>query len=515
MKPSPFERILVANRGEIAVRVLRAIQEAGAEAIAVFSEADRLSKHTLIADRSLPIGPADPRESYLDIEKILQAAEDSKSQAIHPGYGFLAENAEFARRCEERGVCFIGPNAESMELLGSKREARQKARQAGVPVVPGFEGDQAEEEIFIQEAQKIGFPLLVKASAGGGGRGMRLIQKEAEFLAGLRAGKLEAEQAFGDGTMLLEKYIHPSRHIEIQVLGDGKGKAVAFPERECSVQRRHQKVVEESPSPAVSPELRLSLQEAALALVEAVKYKGAGTVEFLLDEKGAFYFLEVNTRLQVEHPVTEFVSGIDLVQAQIQLAGQVPLAELVPQRIIGPQGHAFEARVCAEDPHEGFLPSGGLLSVCAEVDAPGVRIDSGVYSGMTIPVEYDSLLAKVITHAEDRDRALSRLDFALSRCAWLGLPTNVDFLLSLIRHEAFKNGALRTDFLDVHHELLEPMEPEAPPEEVLIAAALGGILSQSRNCTSSEDANPASSAQDRNSPWNRGDSFRVLQGGSF
>ncbi len=514
MKPSPFDRILVANRGEIAVRVLRAIQEAGAEAIAVFSEADRLSKHTLIADRSLHIGPPDPRESYLDIDKILQSAEDSGAQAIHPGYGFLAENADFARRCQEKGICFIGPNPESMELLGSKRMARLKAMEAGVPVVPGFEGMDADEEAFLAAARDIGFPLLVKASAGGGGRGMRLIHQEGEFLAGLRAGKLEAEQAFGDGNMLLEKYIHPSRHIEIQVLGDGQGKAVAFPERECSVQRRHQKVVEESPSPAVSPETRLSLQEAALALIEAVDYQGAGTVEFLLDEEGAFYFLEVNTRLQVEHPVTEYVSGIDLVQAQIQLAGGVPLDELVADRIVAPQGHAFEARVCAEDPLEDFMPSGGLLSICAEVDAPGVRIDSGVYPGMNIPIEYDSLLAKVITHAEDRDRALSRLDFALSRCAWLGLPTNVDFLLNLIRHRAFAEGRLRTDFLQVHKELLEPPTNETPPEEVLIAAALGSLLSRGQGCGSSKESSSDSNIGDGNSPWNVGDGFRVLQGGS-
>ncbi len=514
MKPSPFDRILVANRGEIAVRVLRAIQEAGAEAIAVFSDADRLSKHTLIADRSLPIGPSDPRESYLDIDKILQAAKDSGARAIHPGYGFLAENANFARSCEEQGICFIGPSPESMELLGSKQSARFKAIEVGVPVVPGFEAVDADEEAFLAAAREIGFPLLVKASAGGGGRGMRLIHQESEFLAGLRAGKLEAEQAFGDGTMLLEKYIHPSRHIEIQILGDGKGKAVAFPERECSVQRRHQKVVEESPSSAVLPETRLALQEAALALVEAVQYRGAGTVEFLLDDQGAFYFLEVNTRLQVEHPITEYVSGIDLVQAQIQLAGGVPLEELVAVRIVAPQGHAFEARICAEDPLEGFMPSGGLLSICAEVDAPGVRIDSGVYPGMNIPVEYDSLLAKVITHAEDRERSLSRLDFALSRCAWLGLPTNVDFLLALIRHPAFAEGRLRTDFLQVHSELLAPPKNETPPEEVLIAAALGSILSREHGCGDSQGSSPGSSTGDRNSPWNAGDGFRILQGGS-
>ncbi len=513
MKPSPFDCILVANRGEIAVRVLRAIQEAGAEAIAVYSDADKLSKHTMIADRSLPIGPADPRESYLDIDKILRAAKESGAQAIHPGYGFLAENAEFARRCEEEGICFIGPSPASMDLLGSKRAARLKAQEKGVPVVPGFEGGSADEASFLKAAEEIGFPLLVKASAGGGGRGMRLIQKKEEFLAGLRAGKLEAEQAFGDGTMLLEKYIHPSRHIEIQVLGDGKGNAVAFPERECSVQRRHQKVIEESPSPAVSPKTRLDLQEAALAMVEGVQYKGAGTVEFLLDEQQSFYFLEVNTRLQVEHPVTEFVSGIDLVQAQIQIAGGVPLDALAPQRIIDPQGHAFEARVCAEDPLDGFMPSGGLLSICAEVDAPGVRIDSGVYPGMNIPIEYDSLLAKVITHAEDRDRALSRLDFALSRCAWLGLPTNVDFLLSLIRHPAFTGAALRTDFLEVHSELLEPIENEVPPEEILVAAALGRLLSQGRSGLGSEEAGPHSKEGDRNSPWNIDDGFRILQRG--
>jgi acetyl-CoA carboxylase biotin carboxylase subunit len=507
MSRPPFDRVLVANRGEIAVRVLRGIQELGGRGIAVYSEADARALHVRRSDEACCIGPADPGQSYLDIDKVLAAAKKSGAQAVHPGYGFLSENAEFARRVEAAGLVFIGPTAEQMDALGSKRAAKEVAESAGVPVVPGFDGKGRSDEEFLAAAQKIGFPLLVKASAGGGGRGMRLVEKESEFLAALDAGRREAQQAFGDDTMLLEKYLHPSRHVEIQIVGDGQGGAFALGERECSVQRRHQKVLEESPSPAVDDELRTRMQDAAVALAKAVRYRNAGTVEFLVDNESEFYFLEVNTRLQVEHPVTELVTGLDLVHLQLGLAAGRPLLELVPGGRPVLRGHALEARICAEDPEAGFLPAGGKLETCVEPAGPGVRVDSGVYAGFEVPVHYDSMLAKVIVHAPDRATSLLRMEGVLSHAAWLGVPTNVDFLLGVIRSEAFQTGDLRTDFLEVHPEL-DPSrreDREDPPQAALIAAALAGVFRRGDKPV----AESGGRANDAHSPWDAADHFRL------
>jgi len=505
--PKPLERILVANRGEIAVRILRAVREAGGVGLAVYSEADEEALHVRIADEARLLGPPAPKDSYLDIDRLLEAAKEMKAEAVHPGYGFLAENPEFARRVREADLVFLGPDPETMEALGSKQEAKAVAEEAGVPVVPGFRKAGATDEELISAGDRCGFPLLVKASAGGGGRGMRLVESATELPGAIRAARREAEQAFGNGELLLERRIHPARHVEIQILGDGKGGALAFPERECSIQRRHQKILEESPSPAVDPDLRGRMQEAALALARRVAYLGAGTVEFLLDEDGAFYFLEVNTRLQVEHPVTEWVSGQDLVQAQIRIARGRALEEAVPEHDPTPRGWALEARICAEDVERDFLPCAGRIELCREATGPGVRIDSGVYEGFTVPMEYDSLLAKVIVHAPDRPSCLRRMEDALRRSAWLGLPTNLDFLIDLVRHEDFRKGRLRTDFLGVHASDFTG-RAGTPPEEVGIAAALAPLFRKEPNGTVSVPGRTAPP-----SPWNLADGFRLGTGG--
>ncbi|PIE24452.1 MAG: 3-methylcrotonyl-CoA carboxylase [Planctomycetota bacterium] len=510
MSLTPFDRVLVANRGEIAVRVLRGIQELGGHGIAVYSEADTRALHVRRSDEAHLIGPADPGQSYLDIGSILDAAKQSGAEAVHPGYGFLSENADFARAVEAAGLVFIGPSAEAMDALGSKRAAKEIAESAGVPIVPGFDGKNASNEEFLAAAKRIGFPLLVKASAGGGGRGMRLVTREQDFLEALDAGRREAEQAFGDDTMLLEKYLKPSRHVEIQIVGDGRGGAIALGERECSVQRRHQKVLEESPSPALDEELRTRMQDAAVALAKSVRYRNAGTVEFLVDESGAFYFLEVNTRLQVEHPVTEMVTGLDLVHLQLGLAAGQPLEELVPGGRPVLRGHALEARICAEDPEAGFLPMGGRLEICVEPAGPGVRVDSGVYMGFEVPVHYDSMLAKVIVHAPDRATSLLRMQGVLSHSAWLGVPTNVDFLLGVIAHPAFQAGELRTDFLEVYEELDPSKRSGAKPlpDEALIAAALAGAFRHGEGPALEKSGTKS----DPHSPWDAGDHYRLGRG---
>ncbi len=512
MKKPPFDRVLVANRGEIAVRVLRGIQEMGSKGIAVFSEVDAGALHVRRSDAAKLIGPAEPAASYLNIDAVLAAAKETRAQAIHPGYGFLSENADFARACEREGFTFIGPTPEAMESLGSKRIAKEVATAADVPCVPGFDGRDADAAKFLEEAKKIGFPLLVKASAGGGGRGMRLVAAEGDFPAALEAGRREALQAFGDDTMLLEKYVHPSRHIEIQILGDGIGNAIALGERECSVQRRHQKVLEEAPSVAVSPQLRERLEQASVSLAKHVRYRNAGTVEFLVDEQDNFYFLEVNTRLQVEHPVTELVTSLDLVHLQLLIASGAKIPELFPQGRPQLRGHALEARICAEDPEAGFLPASGFLEACTEPAGPGVRVDSGVYAGWNVPVHYDSMLAKVIVHAIDRKTCLERMEGVLTHAAWLGMPTNVDFLLDIIRHPAFQKGDLRTDFIEAHPEIDPVKKEEIPaPKEVLVAAALASAFRRSSQVGA---AGAANSGGDAHSPWLGNDNFRLARGES-
>lgn len=424
-----FRKILIANRGEIAMRIVRTCREMGIEAVAVYSDFDRDALHVRIADEAVPIGTAPARESYLDIEKIIAAAKLTGADAIHPGYGFLAENAAFAAACEDAGIAFIGPRAGVIRALGSKSEARMLAQEAGVPIVPAPEDNE--------------FPRLIKASLGGGGRGMRIVHHAGELQEAMAAAQGEAQRAFGDGTLLVEKYIEGARHVEVQIFGDHHGNVMHLFERDCSIQRRHQKVIEESPSPAVTPEIRRRMTDAAVALARKAGYTNAGTIEFLLAPSGDFYFIEVNTRIQVEHPVTEMVTGLDLIRLQIEVAqgGKLPGAQ--PKQT----GHAIEARLYAEDPANDFLPSTGTLHVW-QPSGPSadLRIDSGVEEGSEIGVYYDPLLAKVIAHGEDREAAIRKLTHALRNFAAQGLQTNREFLIAMLESEEFQAGRAHTAF---------------------------------------------------------------------
>jgi acetyl/propionyl-CoA carboxylase alpha subunit len=465
----PFRRVLVANRGEIALRVMRGLRELGIESVAVHSDADARCAHVLHADHALPLGGNTATESYLDTGKILAAAKRSGAEAIHPGYGFLSENSGFVRAVRDAGLVFIGPNAEAMDRLGGKKAAREEAIAAGVPVIPGTEQDDGDETL-VAAAKKIGMPVMVKASAGGGGRGMRRVEREQDLAEAIAAGRREAKASFGDDRMILERAVFPARHVEIQVIGDSHGHVVSLHERECSVQRRHQKVLEEAPSPVVDEALRKGMGEAAVSLCKRVGYDNAGTCEFLVDDRGNFYFLEVNTRLQVEHPVTELVTGVDLVHLQVHVAAGGRLERLLAGVDLRPRGWAIEARICAESPEQGYLPAAGLLRLAREPEGPGIRVDSGVYTGWNVPPFYDSMLAKLIVWAPDRESACARLSQALRDTAYLGIPTNVDFLRRIVDDTAFRSGRMRTDMLDLRPELAAG--PKEAPEDLALAAAV-------------------------------------------
>jgi acetyl-CoA carboxylase biotin carboxylase subunit len=446
-----LQRLLIANRGEIAVRVMHACRELGIESVAVYSEADSRARHVALADRAVLIGPAPAAESYLSIERMLKAARDSGADSVHPGYGFLSENAEFAAACERAGLVFVGPPASVIASMGSKIEARRLVAAAGVPIVPGETPvDQSDDGVQLA-ADRVGYPLLVKASAGGGGKGMRRVDAAADLAAAAQAARREALAAFDDGTLYVERLIERPHHVEVQIMADGHGAVVHLFERECSVQRRHQKVIEETPSPLLTAALRARITDAAIRAARAVGYRNAGTIEFLVAPPrgtGAaeFYFLEMNTRLQVEHPVTEAVTGVDLVQAQLRVASGEPLPWT--QESLGQRGHAIEARVYAEAPARGFIPQAGPLLLYREPRLPGVRVDSGVVEGDTISVHYDPLLAKVIAAAETREAAVARLIAALRDFAVLGIETNIPFLIGILNHPRFTAGELDTAFLD-------------------------------------------------------------------
>jgi acetyl-CoA carboxylase biotin carboxylase subunit len=444
-----FVKILIANRGEIAVRVLRACRELGIPAVAVYSDCDRTARHVREADQALRIGPNDASRSYLDIEAILDAARRSGATAVHPGYGFLAENAAFAEACRQAGLTFIGPAPEVIAVMGSKTAARSVANRAGVPVVPGtehFDGSVAPDDIA-RAAGSIGYPLLVKAVAGGGGKGMRMVDAASELGSAVQLARSEATAAFGDSSIYLERRLMHPRHVEIQLLGDAFGTVVPFVERECSIQRRHQKVVEESPSISVSPELRRKMAAAAAAVAGSVNYTSAGTIEFLLDEGGSFYFLEMNTRLQVEHPVTEMVTSYDLVHWQIRIARGERL-DIDPVRALTPHGHAIECRIYAEDPDAGFMPSPGLIRDLRPAAGPGIRDDSGVAAGYTVPVYYDSMIAKLVAWAESRDDAVARMSRALAEYRVLGIRTTIPFFAWLMQQPDYRDGRYDTTWLD-------------------------------------------------------------------
>jgi 3-methylcrotonyl-CoA carboxylase alpha subunit len=439
-----MKRLLIANRGEIAVRIIRACRERGISTVAVYSDADRDAPHVALADLAFCLGPGPATESYLRTDKILELARAHGADAVHPGYGFLSENAGFADACAAAGIVFVGPPGAVIRALGDKIGAKRTMAAAGVPVVPGYNGDNQDDAVLRDEAEKIGTPLLIKASAGGGGRGMRRVDDLSDFLPQLSEARREALAAFGDGRVLLERYVQKPRHVEFQLFGDTHGNVVHLFERECSIQRRHQKIIEESPAPGLTPELRQKMADAAVLAGKTVGYVGAGTVEFLV-EGDAFYFLEVNTRLQVEHPVTETITGTDLVGWQLTVAEGRTLP--LTQSEIFSRGHAIEARVYAEDPATGFLPSLGVLRRWQEPSGPGVRVDSGYTQGMEVPPYYDPMLAKVIGSGSDRLAALARLDQALAGFTVLGVQTNIEYLRALLADEAFVAGQLHTGFL--------------------------------------------------------------------
>ena len=467
---APFEKVLIANRGEIAVRVIRACRELGIKTVAVFSEADRESLHVLLADEAVPIGPPPASESYLVIDKLIAAARATGAQAVHPGYGFLAENATFAQACLDASLTFIGPPPAAIRAMGDKMAARRVAIKMSVPVVPGTEQPVLDDAEAARVAERVGYPVMLKAAMGGGGKGMRLVRAPGELTGALRAARSEAGAAFGDAAVYIERYVEDPRHIEIQVLADAHGGVVYLGERECSIQRRHQKLVEESPSPFVTPEMRRRMGEAACRVAAAVGYVNAGTVEFLVDRDRNFYFLEMNTRLQVEHPVTELVTGRDLVRDQLRIAAGEKLG--FGQDDVTLHGWAIECRVNAEDPFAGFIPSPGTVLGLRAPGGPWVRDDTGVYAGCTIPRFYDTLMAKLIVWGTDRDAAIARMSRALGEYAVAGVQTTIPMLQRIIAHPDFVAGRLSTGFMD---RLLAADRPEAAGRHrkiALIAAAL-------------------------------------------
>jgi 3-methylcrotonyl-CoA carboxylase alpha subunit len=488
-----FKKVLIANRGEIACRVAATLHEMGVASVAVHSEVDRGALHTRVADEAVAIGPADPRESYLNISRIVDAAKRAGAEAVHPGYGFLAENAAFAEAVEKAGLAFIGPTPAQARDMGDKRTARALAVKAGVPVVPGFEGN--DPRALAKGAESLGYPVLVKAALGGGGKGMRGVSDAGELAEAVDSARRLAESSFGDASVYIEKQVEGARHVEVQVVGDGRGDAIHLFERECSLQRRHQKVVEECPSPAVDDELRARLVSAALALAKQVRYRGAGTLEFLLGPNGDFYFLEMNTRLQVEHPVSEMVSGVDLVRLQLEVAaaGRLPVA----QDAIVRRGHAIEARVYAEDAASGFLPQAGSAFRVEWPRGPFVRVDHGIESGDLVPVHYDPILAKVVAHGPAREAALERLAGALDGCLVQGVVTNLPFLRAIVRDASVRRGAFDTEWIE--REFLERFTSivTGPAPEMAVAAA---ALADAMNLTRAADGAGRASAGVPSSP---------------
>jgi len=503
-----FKKVLIANRGEIAVRVMATCRQMGIRTVAVYSEADRNAKHVREADEAYYIGPAPAAQSYLCIEAIIETARKSGAEAIHPGYGFLSENPAFVEACEQAGIVFIGPPAAAMRLMGSKIEAKKLAQAVGAPTVPGYNGESQEDATLLREAKRIGFPVLIKASAGGGGKGMREVYAESDFLDQLAGARREALASFGDSTVFLEKLIGQPRHVEIQVLGDRYGNLISLGERECSIQRRHQKIVEESPSVALTPELRARMGEAAVRIAKAAGYVNAGTMEFMLDTDGQFYFLEMNTRLQVEHPVTELVTGLDLVRHQLLIAAGQPLG--LTQEQIFPRGHAIEVRLYAEDPEQQFLPSTGTVTLFHEPQGPGIRVDSGIESGDEITQFYDPMIAKLIVYGENRPAAIARLRDALEQSAVSGVRTNASLLYAIAQNPAFQQGQTYTSFL-VEQHLLDENAQQAGSDlyDALIAAAIRDIAGETQSIHAHNGALPTPQAISRN-PWKTLGPWRMI-----
>jgi 3-methylcrotonyl-CoA carboxylase alpha subunit len=461
-----FRKVLVANRGEIAVRVIRSCRVLGISTVAVFSEADRDARHVREADEAVPIGPAEALQSYLKIDAILRAARETDADAVHPGYGFLSQSGDFADAVRDARLVFVGPPGDVHRRMGDKQAARRLMASAGVPVLAGYDGDEQSDERLLAEAVRIGWPLMLKPSRGGGGKGMRVVRQREDFATALAASRREAKAAFGDDTMLVERFVERPRHVEVQVIADAHGGVLQLGERECSIQRRHQKIVEETPSPALTPERRRALCDAGVAAARAASYRNAGTVEFLMAPDGSFHFLEMNTRLQVEHPVTEAVTGLDLVRLQLEVAAGRPLP--LRQDEVVARGHALECRLYAEDPDQDDLPSPGRVLHLSEPEGPGIRVDSGLATGSEVSVHYDPLLSKIVTWGHDRAEATARMQEALRRTVVLGVVTNLARLRAIVEHPAFAAGELHTGFVEEH--LAELRASPCPPPEALAAA---------------------------------------------
>jgi len=466
-----FKKVLIANRGEISIRVTRACRELGIKTVAIFSDADRASLHVFLADEAYNVGPAPSKESYLNIPRIIEIAKQTGVDAIHPGYGFLSENTHFARACKAAGITFIGPTPENIEAMGDKLSAKALMKKAKVPTVPGSDGPVETAEAALTIAKKIGLPIIIKASAGGGGKGMRVVRQESEVESAFRACQSEGLNYFADKTVYIEKFVTDPKHIEIQVFGDTHGNVVHLFERECSVQRRHQKLIEEAPSPSLTPEIRAKMGDAAVRAAQQINYIGAGTIEFIFDNSTKeFFFMEMNTRLQVEHPVTELTTGTDLVKEQINVALGKPLT--FTQKTLVQKGHAIEVRVCAEDP-ETYKPSPGVIRACRHPQGPFVRVDSYAYPGYEVPIYYDPMIAKVITWGETRIEAIERMQRALTEFILSGIKSNIVLHKSILKHKVFQDGSYTTQFLDKNFEMIEPeLFSEVDDHVFLIAAAI-------------------------------------------
>lgn len=487
-----FKKVLVANRGEIAVRVMRTLREMGLGSVAIHSEVDTGALHVKLADESRCLGGAEPRDNYLDIEAVVAGARDTGADAVHPGYGFLSENPQLPQALAAAGIAFIGPPAEVMARVGSKTEARAMMGDAGVPVIPGTEAVGDDETALISAASEIGYPLLIKAAAGGGGKGMRVVESESGLLDGVREARSEAKAAFADDTVFFERFLRRPRHVEVQILADQQGHVIHLFERECSMQRRHQKIIEECPCTALDEELRERMGAAAVKAARAAGYVGAGTVEFLLDEDGSFYFLEINARIQVEHPVTEMVTGVDLVRKQIEIAAGLPL-EIEQEKVLR-RGHAIECRLYAEDAKANFAPSPGRVLLFRAPLGPGLRLDEGITTGSEVPTYYDPILAKLVVWAEDREQAIERLIRALQSTVILGVETSIEFLIDLVGSEPFRQGATHTGLVA---EQLASWKPEAEIDDLALLAAVAHSISRG---ASREEASPTTRTRAA-TPW--------------
>jgi acetyl-CoA carboxylase biotin carboxylase subunit len=519
-KSWPFQKVLVANRGEIALRVIRACRELGLQSVAVYSDADRDALHVRMADEAYHIGPSQAAKSYLHIPTLLEVAQRAGAQAVHPGYGFLSENATFVKACREAGLIFVGPPAEAQQAMGEKTAARRTAQAAGVPIVPGAMSDVEDDQRAAEIAEELGYPILLKAAAGGGGKGIRFVRQPQDLLASLRTARSEAKSAFGDGRVYLEKAIAPARHIEVQFIADTHGNVVHLGERECSIQRRHQKLIEEAPSPVVDAELRARMTEATVKLVRSINYVNAGTAEFLLGPDRNFYFLEVNARIQVEHPVTEWCTGVDLVQEQFRVAAGLPLS--FTQQDIELRGVAIESRISAEDPENHFLPASGTVQALQEPSGPGIRVESSLYPGLQIPLFYDPLLSKLIVWGKDREQAIARMRRALAEYQIIGARTTLPFARWLMEHPRYIAGDFSTDFIAEEWET-RPKEiaqerqngeiaTDGGLDATQIAAIVGGLLMHEQVEEEKLRRRPAATGGAETSRWREAARKEILRG---